>query len=245
MKKWTYSLSIDVGEEEIAYGAGRYSAIGVGNVEFEFDPTTGVSTTVKNYDFYGDGQQVSLYTPSQGVITNVTVDLVNKTVSTIAGQSFFANGNGQAQVYLGDSSFRIFNESFSLARDALGNVSSLTGLTDASAEIAVWMLAVGSGLDKGDGFYGSGLLSTNVGLSFNVSTGSVEASNDTNAILQAQKDRLETMANPETSAADKKTASEEFWNNMPNHYKSYFETLGITSADQFNLKVENVNGGII
>ena len=30
--------------------------IGVGNVEFEFDPTTGVSTTVKNYDFYGDGK---------------------------------------------------------------------------------------------------------------------------------------------------------------------------------------------
>ena len=230
---WTYSFNIDTPE-------GKYSALGVGSETFNFNPKTGVNINAGNYNFYGEGENVSLYTPNKGVITDVTVNLKDKTIVTNDGSTFVSDGN-KATAYLG-AGITIFENqggAFGVAMTNLADVvipdALIIELADDATQIATWMLAVGQSLTNGDGSYGQGMLATNVGLKFDVSKGTIEATIETETAIQDQRDRLATMNDATATTSQKNEALEAFYDNMPKQYRDYLESLGITSASQLEI----------
>ncbi|MDD5021771.1 MAG: hypothetical protein PHR82_06570, partial [Endomicrobiaceae bacterium] len=200
------------------------------NEEITFSTTEGIQLP-EGYQYFGDTATNSYHTQQpdedgvqhETVIDNVKVDLETGQVSYTSGVSTVVQGGVTA--LLGGADAGTFIE---LANIVKGVV---TAVVDAVTGIANWI----SGVVADSWSYGVGLLSTSVGIVFDYATGLFAVDSEQVAeAIQAQKDRLATMADVNTSEADKQTALQEFYDNLPLRYKNYLDSLGVT-PDQITI----------
>ncbi len=205
--------------------------------EITFSTKEGVQIP-EDYQYFSDTATNTYHTQQvdangethETVINNVQVDLTTGQISYTNGVSTVNQDGVTALLKNSDPESGVY---VAIAEIVKGAVNALVGK---GTEIAQWILDVVQGAWS----YGTGLLATSAGITFDSTTGLFIK--DTEVIAQAiqeQINRLALMSDTTASESAKQTALEEFYDNLPQNYKDYLDSLGIT-ADQIKITEEGL-----